>query len=311
VSVWVRTLIGLLIFAGFAGLLQYLYGWSTLISPWAQLPPAAIIAALVFTFVSYALRAGRVYDFFHADMKGRFGLCLKLTLQHNLLNNLLPARSGELSFPVLMRRYFAIPIGRSMPALVWFRLLDVHALISLALAAGLRFWSGEWWAPLLAVLWLPVPWLLYAAGRRLRLRVRASRTRVQTMIDTVLNAAPRDTRAFWRDWAWTFANWAVKLGAFAWVLTLFLPMSSEAALWGSMGGDLSSILPIHGVAGAGTYEAGVVAALVPFDIAVDSALRAAVNLHIFLLGATLMGGVVSVVIPKYSDAEAVRGGGRS
>ena len=80
------------------------------------------------------------------------------------------------------------------------------------------------------------------------------------------------------------------------VLRLFLPMPVAAAVWGAMAGDLTSILPVHGVAGAGTYEAGVVAGLLPFGVAAQPALQAAVNLHIFLLGATLLGGALGFLI---------------
>jgi uncharacterized membrane protein YbhN (UPF0104 family) len=290
-----KTAIGILTFAGFAALIEYLYGWSVLIRPWALIPPAAVAAALVLTFASYALRAARVYDYFRSDVGG-FAPCLKLTLLHNLLNNLLPARSGELSFPALMRRYFGVPVTRSMTGLVWFRTLDLHLLITVALPAGLWFWSG--WAPLVAALWLPVPWLLFHAGGRLRARLMTPATRMQRLAHAVLHALPQDSRAFWRDWGWTFASWAVKLGAFAWVLMLFLPMPPGAAVWGAVAGDLTTVLPVHGVAGAGTYEAGVIAGLLPFGIAAREALQAAVNLHIFLLGATMVGGMLSVLIQR-------------
>jgi len=73
-------------------------------------------------------------------------------------------------------------------------------------------------------------------------------------------------------------------------------VSYRAALFGAIAGDLTSVLPIHGVAGAGTYEAGVMAGLLPYGVAPQPALAAAVNLHLFLLGTTLAGGAVSLFI---------------
>jgi len=55
------------------------------------------------------------------------------------------------------------------------------------------------------------------------------------------------------------------------------------------------VLPVHGLAGAGTYEAGVVAALLPFGVAPAAALAGAVNLHLFLLGAALLGGALALL----------------
>ncbi|HHM05194.1 MAG TPA: UPF0104 family protein, partial [Gammaproteobacteria bacterium] len=95
---------------------------------------------------------------------------------------------------------------------------------------------------------------------------------------------------------WTYVNWLVKLAAFAWVLTLFAPVPAAPALLGVIAGDLTSVLPVHGVAGAGTYEAGVVAALLPLGLDAGAALRGAVNLHLFILASTVLGGAASLLI---------------
>ena len=96
-------------------------------------------------------------------------------------------------------------------------------------------------------------------------------------------------------WMWTLINWAVKLGVFAWVLLLFIDIPPAAALIGAIMGDMTTVLPVHGLAGAGTYEAGVVAGLLPFKIQAAAALQAAVNLHVFVLASTLIGGALSLL----------------
>ena len=112
-------------------------------------------------------------EYFRVEMAGRFTLCTKLMLQHNLFNNLLPMRTGELSFPVLMARYFAVPALRSVPALLWFRLMDLHSLGIFALAA----FQGRGWPMALSlpvlVLWLPLPWLAFHYSHRLQRRLAA------------------------------------------------------------------------------------------------------------------------------------------
>ena len=57
---------------------------------------------------------------------------------------------------------------------------------------------------------------------------------------------------------------------------------------GATTGELSSVLPIHGIAGAGTYEAGVLIGLLPWGLDQGLALASAVNLHLFVLGSTLL-----------------------
>jgi hypothetical protein len=64
-----------------------------------------------------------------------------------------------------------------------------------------------------------------------------------------------------------------------------------------IGGELGSVLPVHGVAGMGTYEAGVMAGLAPQGVALTAALAAAVNLHLFILGATVLGAGLARLLP--------------
>ena len=292
-----RPLLGVGILAGFIAFVQVYFGWRKLLAPWVHVPVGEIAVAAVLILASYWLRAVRFYDYFRVDMAGRFSLCIKLMLQHNLLNNLLPMRTGELSFPVLMNRYFAVPALRSMPALLWFRLLDLHTLaIFGVLAIHSTAWPWHLTAVILA-LWLPLPWLSFHFSARWRHALQdRHHLRAYRWLSKVLQGLPHAPQAFWRAWGWTVLNWLVKLGAFVWVLRLFVPVSLPAAWMGAIAGDLTSVLPVHGVAGAGTYEAGVVAGLLPYGVAAQAALAAAVNLHLFLLGTTLAGGVLSLFI---------------
>lgn len=290
-----RPLLGIVILAAFIAFVQVYFGWRALLAPWTRLPLDEIAIAALLTLISYWLRAVRFFDYFRTEMAGRFALCIKLMLQHNLLNNLLPMRTGELSFPMLMSRYFAVPPVRSLSALLWFRLLDLHILGIFALLAFQNaLWTGPW-TLIGLVLWLPLPWLAFQFSDRWRCRLthHHDHGRLRQLAGRLLQGLPLETPAFWRAWVWTFINWLVKLGAFAWVLRLFIDISYPAAWLGSIAGDLTSVLPIHGVAGVGTYEAGVVAGLLPYGVSPQPALAAAVNLHLFLLGTTFVGGILS------------------
>ncbi|MEW6353693.1 MAG: lysylphosphatidylglycerol synthase domain-containing protein [Pseudomonadota bacterium] len=304
----VRYLIGGLILAGFIAAAQVYVGWDHLLAPWASLPLHLVVGAALLVFASYWVRAVRLYDYFHAPMHGAFTLCFKLMLQHNLLNNLLPMRAGELSFPVLMLRYFNVPMAQSLPVLVWFRVLDLHTLagFALLLAGGLWLGNFSWFALLL--IWAALPYAMFlTSARAVRMLERYPRHRLARGLKTALIGLPHTPGAFWRAWAWTLINWAVKLGAFAWIMLLFADMPVRAALLGVIAGDLTSVLPVHGIAGAGTYEAGVVAGLLPFRVPAAAALQAAVNVHLFLLGSTLLGGALAIVLPGKSSTSAAHG----
>jgi uncharacterized membrane protein YbhN (UPF0104 family) len=244
------------------------------------------------------LRAARLHDYFRTLLRGRFATNLKLTLQHNLLNNLLPMRAGEVSFPVLMSRYFGVQASVSIPVLFWFRVMDLHTLVAIALLAAGDVWLAAHYVWPVVAAWLLLPVLAFRLHLRGARALDGATHGWRKPAARVLASFPQTSGAFWRAWGWTWVNWIVKLGVFAWVLRMFIDASWAAAWLASIFGDATSVLPIHGVAGAGTYEAGVVAALVPIGFSAGTALRGAVNLHLFLLGSTLLGGLVAMVLPR-------------
>jgi len=279
------------ILAVFIFLVEHWVGWTRLLRPWLSVPPAAVGGAALLFAGSHALRALRVFDYFRGEMRGAFALCLKLTLTHNLLNHLLPMRAGELGFPLLMSRWFGIGGVRSVSVLLWFRLLDAHTLAGFAIAAW--FWPA-------ALPWFALPFFLRRKpGAARGLASRFLRGKPLAVARQAVDSWPQSQAAFLRAWAWTLLNWGVKIGVFAWVLRLFAEVPAAAAVTAAALGDATSILPIHGIAGAGTYEAGVVAGLtLASAIPPRTALAAAVNLHLFILGAVFAGGIVALLIPR-------------
>ncbi len=290
---------GLLIAGLFFWLVERWIGWAELLAPWGRIAPAAVAGAVALLFVSYLVRALRIQDYFRAELRGRFATTTRLVLIHNLLNNFLPMRSGELGFPLLMQRYFAIPPMRSVPVLLWFRLLDLHTLALLGLAAlGSHLLPAALWIPALLV-WLLLPLLLHAGRDRLqRWCARGEGGRGRELLHRALQSLPQSAPAFWRSWGWTLLNWGVKIAVFAAVLRAFVELPPAVAVVAAIGGDLTSVLPIHGFAGAGTYEAGVVAGASLFGATPEAVLAGAVNLHLFVLGVCLIGGAVALSLPR-------------
>ena len=298
-----KTVIGLALLIGLIVLVERVIGWATLLAPWRTLAPVPLAAAIILVFCTYGLRALRVHDYFRADTAGHFTTVLRLSLQHNLLNNLLPARSGELSFPVLMSHHFAIPPLRSVPALLWFRLLDLHTLLACGLLVTGDALLGPGWAWPLTLGWMLLPWLGFRVFVPRLARWELPEGKLGALLHKAAQALPLNAALFWRSWLWTLTSWVIKLAVFAWILGLFADMSTAAAWVGVIAGDLTSVLPVHGVAGAGTFEAGVVAALLPFGLDAKTALQAAVNLHLFILGSILLAGSLSLFLPARRAAD--------
>jgi hypothetical protein len=110
---WLAWTIKIAVVAAYFWILEYFWGWKQLLAPWQSISYLTIFAAVVLLSLTYFIRAWRIYDYFRTDIAGNYILTLKLTLLHNVLNNLLPARSGEVSFPLLMKRYFQVSLTRS------------------------------------------------------------------------------------------------------------------------------------------------------------------------------------------------------
>jgi len=298
--------IGVLLLAGLVAAIHYSVGWGTLLAPWGEIRPGALSIGVGLVLGSYAVRGIRIHRYFQPHTRGRFSSTFRLVLLHNLLNNLLPMRSGEASFPILMSKQFDVPYSRSIPALLYLRVLDLHFVVLVGLTVFLTGRGPLGW--ILLSLMVPLPYGIFRAQATLGRVLGKGAGRWRSMGLEALRGLPSNPGLFWQIWLWTVVNWSVKLLVLAWILRAFYPMPFPSALVGTATGELSSVLPLHGIAGAGSYEAGVMAGLLPLGIDLDGAIQAAVNLHLFLLGISILAGSAGALIPARKPEAGERAG---
>ena len=298
-SVRSAVLLAVVLVALALAVIEWLVGWRAVAELAGQLSVPAWLAFAAAMLVSYVLRAARLY-FYLDELRGRFFDTLRLSVLHNAANNLLPMRTGEIAFPVLAKRFFDLPVTRTISVLGWFRLLDavVLGLAALALAA---FGAGRSGAPglggpllVLSLLGLSLApgllaWLLHRAGRFTgRLPGKLAR-----IVELAAAGLPQSTAHYLRDYGWTLANWGLKLAVLAAVFLALLPAGSPpAAAIGALAGEVSGLLPTIAPAGLGTYEAAVVATVAPLGVALRDALAAAVALHLAILLASILAALL-------------------
>jgi len=292
-----RWLLGFALLAALLIWVHWSVGWPRLLAPWQDFPPAQLLLLVALTALSYLLRAVRVYDYNRVLLQGAFPAVLRLSVLHNTLNNFLPMRLGELAYPLLMKRYFGQAYTASGVTLLWIRVLDLHFLGLLAL--GFLYQAGGNVLWLVAVLpWLAlVPAMYWGHGWAQR-RLAGRSGRVAGLLNRVLGHVPDSGRQFMRIWLWTALSWLLKLGAFTTVVLHFAPIDTWQAVLGTIGAELSSVLPVHGVAGAGSYELAMAAVLLPLGLEMSTVLKAAVNLHLYLLGVNLLLGLGALLLPR-------------
>ncbi len=292
---WLQRALALAITAGLLGWVLAGARWQELGSALARISPLEFLLAVVAFLVSYLLRAARVHDEFAAATGARFLSVLRLTLLHNASINVLPFRSGEATFPLLLKRWFGVPTTRAVVALLWLRIQDAFVVLALAafvwpdLPAGLR---ALWVLAVIAAAWAIPAWA------RRHPEIEAHSGRFAGTIHRVREALAESTRRSLRGWMWTVANWSVKLLAQAWLLAALLQAPLLTGMSGALGVELAAILPIQGVAGFGTYEAGGAALMAAHGVSFASGLNAALALHLFVIALALTaGGLALAFLP--------------
>jgi uncharacterized membrane protein YbhN (UPF0104 family) len=287
----------------YAAFIQWAWGWGAVLASWQAVGLPTILVALALLVGTYFIRAHRMQDYFPRETGGEFLRLFRLTQVHNLLNIMLPFRAGETSFPLLMRSEFGVPLAHGTAALLVLRLLDLHALLA---AAGLGLVGGSsrpYFAALAWALFLLLPLLLFPFKRPLMrtIRDRAS-GKLARIADEIDDGLPADLTAFIRAWLLTVLNWGVKVLVLAWVLGLMGVVPFAATFGGALGGELSSVLPVHAPAGVGTYPAGITAGAVALGAghgrtALDILARASINTHLLMIVSALAGTGLSLLLP--------------
>jgi hypothetical protein len=298
------TLLTVAVVGLYAAFIQWLWGWGSVLEGWQALGLSTILFALLLLVGTYVVRTHRMHDYFPRETSGQFFRLFRVTQVHNILNIMLPFRAGETSFPLLMRSEFGVPLARGASGLLVLRLLDLHALLA---AAGLGLVAAAqrpYFAAFLWSLFLLLPVLLFPLKRPLMAAIGARvPARLATIATEVENGLPVDLPSFLRAWMLTVLNWGIKVLVLAWILGVMGVVPGAATFGGALGGELSSVLPLHAPAGVGTYPAGITAGAAAFGAghdatALDTLAKAAINAHLLVIVSALVGTGLSLILPS-------------
>ncbi|QKI88645.1 lysylphosphatidylglycerol synthase domain-containing protein [Thiomicrorhabdus xiamenensis] len=293
--------LSLLVSVGLIWAIDYFLGWSKLIAPWTTLSIVDALLALSLLISSYAIRATRIYQHFYMHGIRDFLISARLMVLHNFWNNLLPMRSGEASFPLLMKTNFGMPVSTSVPALLWMRLMDLQVLLLIALLTLGSIWLSTGWILAFALAGLSAPFMIFWVYNRW-LRKRQD---LPPLLIKIFAGLPNTISHIAWGLFWTVFNWAIKIAVLAWVLSWFIQLPVQQLLMGVIGGEFSSVLPIHGIAGMGSYEAGVIIGFGDGFTQLDDLLVAAVNLHLILFSSSLLAAaLVYLIFPSKKNKNA-------
>lgn len=302
------TLISVLTFLSVIVVVQYVWGWNTLLSFWKSIPATALISFTLLYWFSYLVRSYRISIYFNnARVKLPTKVVLPIVVKQTFWANLLPAKAGEISFPILMKRAFATPYTHSVPALLVLRLFDAYVLGSIAVAifaySALQGWVLAWLA-----LAFFIPQIGIVLRRRLiGLSYKYRRKNKAKFVWQILSKIPASRSKLFNITALSWLNWAVKIVLFAALLASMTPLIIEQTALAALFGEVSGMLP--GLPGGfGSYEAAVSFGLMSAGAELNgenSALivAAALNSHFFILFNSILGAMIVFMLPKRSLIE--------
>ena len=261
--------------------------------------PIFLLAAFILYTGSYFLRAWR----FHILLNEEIGIkdLFYIECVHNMMNNLLPARTGELSYVYLLKKMNNRTTGEGLATLVVARIFDFFGLAILFFMAILMIndipgiiRNALWLIALFTIVLLIILVVLLYTGRTFVTSLKKTAERFHAEKNRLVNYTLR--KSF--DTVDSLEKIQIKKqGSFLLVLSIFI--------WGLnylmvyliitgmnlqlpfliiiLGGTfilLTTVLPVQGIGGFGTTETIWTLVFVPLGVSLDAAIISAFCYHI-------------------------------
>ncbi|NPA53008.1 MAG: flippase-like domain-containing protein [Aquificae bacterium] len=260
---------------GFLYLFYKVVGFDKLIRFFTEISIINIIFALSLYTLSYVTRTIR----WQITLRIKdFWKLFKITSFNTVFNIFLPFRTGELSFFYMLKKE-NIPISQTTLSFFSVRIFDGIALITVFLVSYLIY-TGFFLLSILVFVFMPFSFYLFKFVLSF-----IKKDKVKDFQESILTL-----KNIFSLYFLSLFTFVLKFTGFYLVLPKSINLSFIEAFIASSAGDLTTILPIHGVAGIGTYEGGYAGVLILMGVDKESALIASVFVHIFILvGSALLG----------------------
>ena len=221
-------------------------------------------------------------------MAGRIGPAtgVRACLMSVALNNVLPARLGEMAKALYLRREGEVSLGRSLEAVFWERFFDLNALLVLGAAVAALLGQGMVLYPLLAVVgggWCFLALLRVRPGVAHALARLIPVEGLRLFAAEILEFLAGNLRAGFlvRLALWTLAAWAGYVVVYAVGLWLMAGLPADPVLLLTVFAVATLGFAVPGAPGGmGVYEASVVLALGWFGIGRDQAFAIGLAMHL-------------------------------
>jgi conserved hypothetical protein len=288
-----------------------------------QSNPVYLLAGFILYLSSYLFRSWR----FHILLNNEVGIkdLFHIECVHNMMNNLLPARTGELSYIYLLKKNNCRTTGDGLATLVVARIFDFIIISALFLSAlflyhdissGLMkylwlvflffvimlvlilalIFSGNWTQSVIKNFCIKIHIGDTSVGQLLLQKSEETIQCVSRIFGNKMSFIP----VFMRCLILTAFIWAsLYLMIFVLMYAMGFTLSFPLVLLGSTFAIFSTVLPIQGIGGFGTTESAWVIGFVILGVSGDIAINSGFGYHILVLIFTvILGGFGFFILRK-------------
>ena len=279
-----------------------------------NIKPIYLLAGFLLYACSYFFRALR----FWILLKGEVNLfdLLKIVCVHNMMNNLLPARTGELSYIYLLKKIHNRSIGEGIATLVVARVFDFLLIAGIFLSASILLQFYILKNGIIYVIFAVITLLICVS--LLIFLIRADKKKVTCLFDRILGDDNLDDRTlksriickiketvnsfvfigdaglriYFKIFITTLGLWgSIYLFFFSLVLGMSLEIQLIPAVFASSFAVFTTILPIQGIGGFGTLEGGWAIGFILIGLPETVAVASGFGFHIIMLVYTIIFGI--------------------
>jgi uncharacterized protein (TIRG00374 family) len=328
---WLTILLSAIVSGGAVAYVASTLNWQLVQGLLIGLDWGWLLLAWSVFLVNYVLRTLRFRTLIPASRSIPFRKMFSVASLHGMFNYLMPARSGEFSFLVLLKLQLSVPATGGAATLVTARFLDV-LVVAMFLPAALAAFGGRLGPALvrnalvasgllvglgIGVLWLArhSPQILSPVHNQdLTERqnlLRSLRKRVQTAWWGLLEGFRRiDQKGQYRQlWLLTTCIWlCVYTNTYLVVRSLGYEISYLHIAVVTIIMVPTKLLPLQGFANLGTHELGWVAGLVLLGLSHETSLTIAAGSHVILFLFVLALGTLGAVLSLLDGRETPFGG---
>ena len=293
-----------------------------IITTLADIDPVYLIVGFVLYVCSYIFRALRFYILLNKEIRLRD--LFNIVCVHNMANNILPARTGELSYIYLIKKLHNQKTGVGIATLFVARVFDFISICGLFIISAImvtdlpeRVSNMIGLITAFMILIVILLFLLIYFKERFLLSakrvVKAIGIKRFKFVGSILNKGEETIESFDTVKSKRIVAYVGLVSVITWISVcttnyfLIKSVGIDLSFWEMVIASsfmlLTSVLPIKGICGFGTSEALFTAVMAAFGVSVSLAIIAGFGLHIVLISYYLILGTLGLVKLKmnYTD----------